>query len=60
MSLAVDFSLIWGPRERVADLPVKGLQDAGGWAWAKWDVPINVSVKASSRAGNIVKGVLVG
>jgi len=49
ISLAVDFSLSWGPGERVADIPFKGLQDAGGWAWAKkQDVPINVSVKASS------------
>jgi hypothetical protein len=49
MSLAMDFSLVWGPGERVADLPVKGSQDAGGWAWArKEDVPISASVKASS------------
>jgi hypothetical protein len=49
MSLALDFSLVWGPGERVADLPFKGSQDAGGWAWAKKeDVPISASVKASS------------
>jgi hypothetical protein len=49
MPLAVDFSFIYCLGERVVDLPVTGLQDAGGWAWTKkLDIPINVSVKASN------------